>query len=146
MKRPAGLTLIGVVMVGVAAVMTLGCLASFFIAAMGITEGISGDAVSTAIVGMAIGGGFSLLILAMAAAGLADGVFKMRKWAWSVSIAWIGAGMGFTVISLFAFRRFVLLPAGPSFLFHMLVVATAVWMLAYLFKPNVKRIFGAVSA
>src|SRR5450755_269318 len=98
MKRPAGLTVIGVVMVGAAAVLALGCLASFFIAAMGITEGLSGDAASNAIIGMAVGGGFSLLILAMVAAGLADGVFKMRKWAWSVSVAWIGAGFGFTVI------------------------------------------------
>jgi hypothetical protein len=79
MKRPAGLTVIGVGMMGAAVVLALGCLASFFIAAMGITEGLSGDAVSNAIVGMAMGGGFSLLILAMVAAGLADGVFKMRE-------------------------------------------------------------------
>jgi hypothetical protein len=133
-------------MVGASAALFLGCLAAFFIAAMGITEGLSGDAVSDAIIGMAIGGGFSLLILAMVAAGLADGVFKMRKWAWSVCIAWIGAGMGFAVVSLVAFRRYTLLPAGPSVLFHLLVVATAGWMLAYLLKPNVKRVFGALSA
>jgi hypothetical protein len=146
MKRPAGLTIIGVVMVGAAAILALGCLASFFIAAMGMTEGLSGDAASNAIIGMAVGGGFSLLILAVVAAGLADGVFKMRRWAWSVSIAWIGAGMAFTVISLVAFRRYVLLPVAPSVLFHLLVVATAGWMLAYLLKPNVKRVFGGLSA
>ncbi|MGD0404055.1 MAG: hypothetical protein ABSB66_12760, partial [Candidatus Acidiferrales bacterium] len=143
MKRPAGLTVIGVLMAGAAVVLGLGCLASFCIAAMGISEGLSGDAVSHAIVGMAMSGGFCLLILAMVAAGLADGVFKMRKWAWSVSIAWIGAGMALTVISLVAFRRDVLLPVGPSVLFHLLIVATAAWMLAYLLKPNVKRVFGA---
>jgi hypothetical protein len=146
MKRPAGLTVIGVVMVGLAAVLALGGLASFFIAAMGISEGLSGDAASNAIIGMAMGGGFSLLILAMVAAGLADGVFKMRKWAWSGSIAWIGAGMAFSVISLIAFRRYILLPVGPSVLFHLLIVGTAGWMLAYLSKPNVKRVFGALSA
>ena len=97
MKRPAGLTVIGILMVAVAAALALGCLAFFFIAAMGITEGLSGDAVSNAIIGMAMGGGFSLLILAVVAVGLADGVFKMRRWAWKVSIAWIGAGLGFTV-------------------------------------------------
>jgi len=146
MKRPTGLTVIGVVTVAAAVVLGLGCLASFLIAAMGITEGLSGDAASNAIIGMAMGGGFSLLILAMAAAGLADGVFKMRKWAWSVSIAWIGAGFGFTVISLVAFRRNVLLPVGPSVLFHLLVAATAGWMLTYLLKPRVKRVFGALGA
>jgi hypothetical protein len=146
MKRPAGLTVIGVVMVGAAAVLALGCMASFLIAAMGISEGLSGDAASNAIIGMAMGGGFSLLILAIVAACLADGMFKMRRWAWSLSIAWIGVEMAFTVISLVAFRRYVLLPIGPSVLFHSLVVATAAWMLAYLLKPNVKRIFGALSA
>jgi hypothetical protein len=146
MKRPAGLTVIGVMMVGAAVVLALGCLASFLIAAMGISEGFTGDAVSNAIIGMAMGGGFSLLILAMVAAGLADGVFTMRKWAWGVSIAWIAAGLAFSVISLVAFRRYVLLPVGPSVLLHLLAVATAGWMLAYLLKPKVKRVFGALSA
>jgi hypothetical protein len=146
MKRPVGLTVIGVVMVGVAAVLALGCFASFFIAAMGITEGLSGDTVSNAIIGMAVGGAFSLLILAAAAAGLAHGVFTLREWAWTGTIAWIGAGMAFTVLSLFAFRGDILLPFALSLICRLTVVATAGWMLAYLSKPSVKRAFGALSA
>jgi hypothetical protein len=146
MKRPAGLTIIGVLMVLVAALLALGCSVSLFIAVMGITDEISGDPVSAAITGMALGGGFSLLILAAVAANLAIGVFKMREWAWSVSIAWIGAGMAFTVISLFAFRGDVLLPFPASVTCHLLVVAAAGWMLAYLMNPRVKRVFNALGA
>lgn len=146
MKRPAGLTVIGILMVCVSALLALGCLASFFVAAMGITEGISADPVSSAIIGMAMGGGLSLLILAFVAAGLANGVFRMREWAWSGSIASIGVGLAFTVISLLAFRRSFFIPFEISLIFHLLVVATAGWMLAYLFKPRVKRVFNALSA
>jgi hypothetical protein len=139
MKRPAGLTVIAVLMICAAALLSLGSLVSFFIAGMGITEGISADAASAAIIGMGLGGGFSLLILAAAAVGLANGVFRMREWAWSVSIVWIGAGVAFTLISLFAVRGYGLFPVG------LLVVATAAWMLAYLLQPKVKRVFGALN-
>ena len=81
MKRPTGVTLIAILMVGVAAILALGCFASFFIAGMGITDAVSADAVSAAITGMALGGGFSLLILAGVAAGLAMAVFNLQEWA-----------------------------------------------------------------
>ncbi len=145
MKRPTGVTVIAILMVGVAAILALGCLAFFCIAIMGIT-GESSDAVSAAITGMGIGGGFSLLVLASAAAGLAMAVFKLQQWAWSAAIAWIGVGTALTVISLFALRRYVLIPVGPSLVCHLLVVTTAVWMLVYLLRPRVKQAFTASSA
>ena len=58
MKRPTGLTVIGVFTVAVTALLALGCAVSFFIAVMGLTEQLSEDPVSSAIVGMAVGGGF----------------------------------------------------------------------------------------
>jgi hypothetical protein len=145
MKRPTGVTVIAILMVGVAVFLALGCLAFFCIAIMGITSEGS-DPVSAAITGMAIGGGFSLLVLAGAAAGLALAVFKLQEWAWSASIAWIGVGTALTVISLFALRRYVLIPVGPSLVCHLLVVTTAIWMLVYLSRPRVKQAFSASSA
>ncbi|MGA2845752.1 MAG: hypothetical protein ABSF68_10055 [Candidatus Acidiferrales bacterium] len=144
MKRPTGVTLIAILMVGVAAILALGCFASFFIAVMGITSD-SSDAVSAAITGMALGGGFSLLILAGVAAGLALAVFNLQEWAWSASMATIGVGTALTVISLVALRRYVLIPVGPSLVCHIFLVATAIWMLAYLSRPRVKQAFNVSS-
>jgi hypothetical protein len=143
MKRPTGLTVIGILTVAVAALLALGCVASFFVAVMGLTEQLSGDPVSSAIVGMALGGGFSLLILAFGAVALANGIFKLRQWAWSGSLASITAGIGFTLITLFAFRRFVFSSAVLSVSVHLLVLATAAWMLAYLWTPEIRQAFGS---
>jgi len=51
-------------------------------------------------------------------------------------MATIGVGTALTVISLFALRRYVLIPVGPSLVCHLFVVATAIWMLAYLSRPE----------
>ena len=144
MKRPTGVTVIAILMVGVSAILALGCFASFCLAIMGIT-GDSYDAVSAAITGMALGGGFSLLILAGVAAGLAMAVFNLQEWAWSASMATIGVGTALTVISLVALRRYVLIPVGPSLVCHLFLVATAIWMLAYLSRPRVKQAFNVSS-
>src|ERR1700735_973226 len=146
MKRPTGLTVIGVLMVAVAALLSFACLAFFFIGVMMVTGGISSDPASDAITGMAIAGGFSLLILAAVAACLAIGVFEMREWAWSVSVVSTCVGLGVTAISLFALRGYVFIPVVPSVVCHLAVVATATWMLAYLLQPGIKKAFSASNA
>lgn len=146
MKRPVGVTLIALLIVSVAAILALSCLAFFSLAVMAATDGISGDPVSAAITGMAFGGGFSLLVLATVALGLAIALFKMQEWAWSASIASIGMGTVFAIISIFAFHRLILIPLGVSLICHLLTVAAAVWMLAYLSKPGIKQAFGATGA
>jgi hypothetical protein len=146
MKRPTGVTLIAVFLAGIAATLALSCVASFGIAVIVITGGISRDPVSTAITCMAVGGGFSLIILSSAAAGVAIALFELRHWAWSASIAAIGFGAAFTVIGLYSFRRFFLMTIGLSLLCHLAVVAIAAWMLVYLMKPGVRRAFSASNA
>jgi hypothetical protein len=145
MKRPTGVTLIAVLLAGVAAMLALSCVASFCIAVMVISGGISHDPVSTAITGMAIGGGLSLIILAIVAAGVAIALLELRQWAWSASIAAIGLCTAFTVIAIYSFRRFFLMPVGPSLLCHLVVMAIAAWMLTYLLRPGVRRAFSAAS-
>jgi hypothetical protein len=143
MKRPSGVTLIAVLLAGVAALLGFGCAASFCIAVMVVTGGISHDPISTAITGMAIGGGLSLIILACAAAGVANALLELREWAWSASIAAISLCTAFTVIAIYSFRRFFLMPVGMSLLCHLAVVGLAAWMLHYLLRPGVRRAFSA---
>jgi hypothetical protein len=138
MRRPTGVTIIAVLTFLGAAILALFSLAFFFLAVMAMTGGDAGEPASVAIAGMGVAGGFSPLVLAGAAACLAMGVLELHEWARIVSIA---AGIGYTILSLFAFRRSLVIPVVPSILCHLLVMATAVWMLAYLLLPRVKEAF-----
>ena len=144
MKRPTGVTIVAVFTFLGAVILALGSVAFFCVAAMGMTSVDAGDPVSVAIAGMAVAGGFSLLVLAGVAVCLALGVLKLREWARIVSIASIAAGIGCTFVSLFAFR--VMFPAVPSAVCHLLVTASAAWMLVYLLLPRVKQAFSALPA
>jgi hypothetical protein len=144
-RRPIGVTVIAVLTFLGAAILALGAVGFFFVAFLGMTGGDSGDPASVAIAGMGVAGGFSLLVLSGVAGCLAIGVLELREWARIVSVASIAASIGFTILSLFAVRRYVVLPAVPSIYCHLLVVTTAVWMLAYLLLPRVKQVFGAVT-
>ena len=144
-RRPIGVTVIAVLTFLGAAILALGAVGFFFVAFLGMTGGDSGDPASVAIAGLGVAGGFSLLVLSGVAGCLAIGVLELREWARIVSVASIAASIGFTILSLFAVRRYVVLPAVPSIYCHLLVVTTAVWMLAYLLLPRVKQVFGAVT-
>jgi hypothetical protein len=144
--RPTGVTIIAVLTFFGSAVLALGSVAFFFVAVMGMTGRDAGDPVSVAIAGMGMAGGFSLLVLAGVAVCLTIGVLELREWARIVSIASIALGIGCTILSLFAFRGYAVIPAVPSVVCHLLVTATAVWMLVYLLLPRVKLAFVALTA
>jgi hypothetical protein len=146
MKRPTGVTIIAILTFCAAATLAVGSVAFFVVAVMGVTGADSGDPVSVAIAGMGTAGGFLLLVLAGTAVCLAIGVLKLREWARIVSIVSIATGVGCTILSLTVFRGYVLLPLVPSLVCHSLLMATAVWMLAYLSRPQVKRTFCVVLA
>jgi hypothetical protein len=140
-KRPTGVTAIAVLTLFGAAILALGSFAFFFVAAMAMTGGDAGERVSTALAGMGVAGGFSLLVLAGVAVSLAIGVLKLREWARSVSIASIATSMALTILSLFAFRRYVVIPVVPSVICHLFVLMTAGCMVEYLSRARVKRFF-----
>jgi len=144
-KRPTGVTIIAVLTFCGAAILALSSFGFFLIAVMGTTSRDGGQPVSAAIDGMGVAGGFSLLVLAGIAACLAIGVLKLREWAWIVSMACIAAGIGCTIFSIFAFWSYRLIPVVAIIVFHLLVMATGIWMLAYLARPNVKQAFRAVT-
>jgi hypothetical protein len=145
MRRPMGVRVVAVVTFFLAAILALGSLAFFFVAVMAITGGDAGDQVSAALAGMGVAGGFSLLVLAGVATSLAIGVLKLREWARIVSIAFIGAGIACTIFSLFALRGYVVIPAVPSVACHLLVLATAGFMIEYLSRAGVKVVFGGLT-
>ena len=141
MKRPIGVTVVAVLTFFAAVILALSSFAFFFVAVMAITGGDAEERVSIALTGMGVAGGFSLLVLAGVATSLAIGVLKLREWARIVSIASIGAGIAFATLSLFAFRRYVVIPIVPSVICHLLVLATAGCMVEYLSRPRVKQVF-----
>jgi hypothetical protein len=145
-NRPTGVTIIAVLTLFGAASLALGSLAFFFVAVMGLTGGDAGEPISVAIAGMGVAGGFSLLMLAGGAACLTIGVLKLHEWARVVAIASAAAGIGCTILSLFGFRGYLMIPVVPSIVCHLLAMATAIWMLAYLLRPRVKQAFGALTA
>jgi len=139
-------TIIAVLTFFGAAVLSLSSIAFFFVAVMGMTGGDAADPVSMAIAGMGVAGGFSLLFLAGVAAFLAIGVLELQEWARIVSITSIAAAIGCTILSLVAFRGYVVIPVVPSIICHLLVTAMAVWMLSYLLRLPVRQAFSAVTA
>ena len=145
-KRPIGVTIIAVLTFFAATVLALGSIAFFLVAVLGITGGDAGDPVSTAIAGMGVAGGFSLLVLASVGGCLAIGVPELQESARIVSIASIAAALGCTILSLSAFRRYAVIPVVPSIVFHLLVMTTADWMLAYLLRLRVKQAFSLMIA
>jgi hypothetical protein len=140
-RRPTGVTVVAVLMFFGAVILTLGSFAFFFVAVMAMTGGDAAERISIALTVMGVSGGFSLLILAGLAGCLAIGVLKLREWARVVSIASIGSGIAFAILSLFAFRRYVVIPVVPSIACHLLVLVVASFMAEYLSRTRVKRVF-----
>jgi hypothetical protein len=144
-KRPIGVTFVAILTFFGAAILVLGSFAFFFVAIMAMTGGDAEEPVSVTLAGMGFAGGFSLLVLAAVAVCLAIGVMKLLEWARIVSIASIAAGIGCTILSLFAFRRYVVIPVVPSIVCHVLVLVTAGCMVEYLSRNRVKQLFSALA-
>jgi hypothetical protein len=145
-KRPIGVTIIAVLTFFGAVGLALGSAAFFIVAVMGMTGGDEAEPVSVAIAGMGVAGGLSLLVLAGVGVFLTIGVLKLREWAWFASLASVVVGIGCTILSLFAFRGYLMLPDVPSIICHLLVMVMAVWMIAYLQHPRVRQAFGELTA
>ena len=141
MKRPTGIIIIAVLTFLAAAVLALGSIVFFVVAVMSLTGGDAADPASAAIAGMGVAGGFSLLVLAGVATGLAIGVLKLREWARIVSIGAIAVGIACAICSGFAFAGYPVIPVVPMVVVHLILLATGAWMLSYLVRPRVKLVF-----
>jgi hypothetical protein len=76
-----------------AMILALGSFGFFVVSVMVATGDERGEPVSVAIAGMAIGGGFLLLILAGVAGWVAINIGELREWARTVSLAAIVASV-----------------------------------------------------
>lgn len=86
MKRPTGEKVAAVLTFSGAMILALASCAFFIVSVMVATGDERGDPVSVAIIGMAIAGGFLLLILAGVAGWVAMNVGEVREWARAISV------------------------------------------------------------
>ncbi len=93
MNRPTSMTVAVVVAFSGAIILALISFAFLLVGGMVATGGDSGDAVSSAITGMAVAGGFSLLILASGIAYLAIELRRLREWPRAAFVASVVAGV-----------------------------------------------------
>jgi hypothetical protein len=87
MNHPRGVTVAAVLTFSGATILTLGSCAFFVVGVMVATGDERTAPVSVAITGMALGGGFMLLILAGAAGWVALNAGELREWGRTVSFA-----------------------------------------------------------
>jgi hypothetical protein len=87
MNRPSGERVAAVLTFSGAMILALGSFGFFVVSVLVATGDERGEPVSVAIAGMAIGGGFLLLILSGVAGWVAMNVGELREWARTASIS-----------------------------------------------------------
>lgn len=93
MNRPISITVVEVVAFCGATLLALTAFAFLFVGGIVVTGGVIGDPVSAAITGMAIAGGFSLLIVSSAVACVAIGMRELHEWPRAAEVASAVAGL-----------------------------------------------------
>jgi hypothetical protein len=93
MNRPSGERVLAVLTFSGAMILALGSFGFFVVSVMVATGDERGEPVSVAIAGMAIGGGFLLLILSGVAGWVAMNIEELRALARTVSLAAIVASV-----------------------------------------------------
>jgi hypothetical protein len=124
-----------------AAFLVLGSAVCFFVGVINLTGADAYDPVTVAIVGMALAGGLSLLLLAGIYATLPIGVLQLRETARQLSMASMSLAAALTLTAVFVF---VLHPPAAIIVAQLLVIAAYIAILAYLASPGVRRAFAPV--
>ena len=102
MIRPTGVTVAAVLTFSGATILALGSFGFFLVGVMVATGDESAAPVSVAMTGMAVAGGFLLLILAVVAGWMAVNAGELREWARTVSVTAIAASTGQRSRNVFA--------------------------------------------
>lgn len=141
MERPTGVTIIAVLYFLGAACLGLAGLGflvggSAVAAALAKSGGAGGGLFAA---GGAIIGGF-FLVCAIVDLALGVGFVKLQNWARVIAIVFTGIAMLF---GLFGLMGVMLHFALFRVVFQLLVLGLEVWIVTYLFKPEVKQAFGA---
>jgi len=142
MERPTGVTILAVLYFLGAAFLGLAGLGFIVggsaIAAMAKSGGPGAGlfAAGGAIIGM------FFLVLALVDLALGIGFIKLQNWARVIAIVFTAIGVLF---GLFGLLNVVMHMAVFQLVFQLLVLGLEVWIVTYLFKPEVKQAFGATS-
>jgi hypothetical protein len=141
MERPAGVTILAVVAFIFGGFMALGGLGAMLGGAVLSRMANSGGLGMLAGVGGAILG---FVLLGFAVVYIVDGIglMKIASWARILTIILVGLSL---LRSAFGMMRSLghLHPVGVFF--SLVIAAIDVWILVYLFNPDVKQAFGATS-
>jgi hypothetical protein len=142
MERPTGVTILAVLYFLGAAV--LGLVGLGFIvggSALAAMAKSGGPGAAIFAAGGAIVGLFFLVIAAVDLA-LGIGFIKLQNWARVIAIVFTAIGLLF---GLFGLLNVVMHMMVFQMVFQLLVLGLEVWIVTYLFKPEVKQAFGAAS-
>lgn len=133
MSRPVGITLLGIlqVLLGIAA-LTIGL--SFLGAADQIIGGLPGPQGIPPERSWAVGIGWALVLLGLLAWVYAYGLFKLKPWAWWVTLVPQVLSMVGTLFAAATGQA-----GSPQLLFSLILPLGIVY---YLFRPEVKQAFG----
>jgi hypothetical protein len=139
MERPTGVTILGVLGFLIGGCLVLAGLAVILGGAVLSRMASSGGLGMLAGVGGAILG---VIFFGFAALYIVDaiGLLKVKNWARILTIILVGMSLLRAAFGLMAALPH-LHPAG--LLFMLIIAAIEVWILVYLFKPDVKQAFGA---
>jgi len=141
MERPEGVTILAVVAFIFGGFMTLGGLGMLLGGAVLSRMANSGG------LGMLAGAGGAILgfvLLGFAVVYIVDGIglMKVANWARILTIILVGLSL---LRSGFGMMRSLGHLHPVAVFFSLIIVAIDVWILVYLFKPDVKQAFGATS-
>jgi cytochrome c oxidase subunit IV len=141
MERPAGVTILAVVAFLFGGLFALGGLGMMLGGAVLSRMANSGGLGMLAGVGGAIIG---FILLGFAVVYIVDGIglMKVANWARILTIILVGLSL---LRSAFGMMRSLGHLNPVALCFALLIAAIDVWILVYLFKPDVKQAFGATS-
>ncbi|MGB7282801.1 MAG: hypothetical protein WBE13_11100 [Candidatus Acidiferrum sp.] len=141
MERPAGVTILAVLAFFIGGFLALGGLLALLGGAMVSHMASSGGLRMLAGVGGAI---VSVIFLGFAVIYIVDavGLLKVANWARILTIILVALSLFHSAFRLL--RSFLHLHP-VAVLFTLIVAAIDVWILVYLFKPDVKQAFGATN-
>lgn len=144
MERPTGVTILAVLyFLGTA---ILGLFGLLFIVGGSMLSGLAHaggrgpGAVLLAMGGAVVGAIFIVGALIDLALGI--GFIKLQNWARVAAIIFTGIGVLFGVLGMFSLLAHMMVFV---MMFRLIVLSIEVWILVYLFQPNVKQAFGATS-
>jgi hypothetical protein len=140
MERPTGVTVIAVLYFLGAAFLGLAGL-GFIVggsALAGLAKSGGPGAALFAAGGAIIGGIF--LVMALVEAAMGVGFIKLQNWARVVAIVFTAIGVLFGLLGLLSVTMHMMV---FQMAFQAAVLALEVWIVTYLFKPEVKQAFGA---